>query len=150
MATSTKGYGTQLLRTTSTATAATQYVAYSDLLSVTPPSLERADVDDSDLDSASQAREYVAGWIEPGEVPFSGRFTKTQYNAILTDFAAGTNLYWRVDFPLIDSEAAKSMINFRGHVKAVGFDEANVDDDNLVTCQFAIKVTGLPTFTAGS
>lgn len=147
MATKTKSYGAVL----SYSSNGSSYTALSDLYSITPPTLEAADLKLSTLESTNYTHEYAAGWIEPGECSFAGYFTKAQYSTLIGLLGSTTdNYYWKVTFALISGETTASTLVLRGHLKTVGFDEINIDDDGKITCPFVVKVTGKPTFTAGT
>jgi hypothetical protein len=147
MASKTKSYGAVI----SYSAAGTSYTALSDIISITPPTLEAADLKVSHLESASYTHEYLAGWTEPGEIAITGYFTKTQF-ATLLGLQGGTSdgYYWKVTTALIGTETTANTLISRGHLKKVGFDEINSDDDGKITCPFAVKVTGKPVFTAAT
>lgn len=147
MATKTKSYGTVL----SYSANGSSYTALADIYSITPSTLECGDVKLTHLESTNYTHEYGAGWIEPGTIEFGGYFTKAQFNTLVGLLGATTdNYYWKVTFPLISGESNASTYVERGHLKKVGFDEINIDDDGKITCPFSVKVTGKPTFTAGT
>lgn len=147
MATKTKNYGTKL----SYSATGSVYTDLTDLISVTPPTMTRADVKVSHLESASQAHEYLAGWVEGGEVAFVAYFAKSQFNTLFTSLLASSDsYYWKVTFPLISGETSNSTLVIRGHLKEVAPAEANIDDDGKLTVAFKVKTSGLPTFTQGS
>jgi hypothetical protein len=147
VATKTKSYGFQLQYD---ADGTPPFTALTDIISCTPPVLERADIKISNLDSASSAHEYIPGWTEGGAVPFMGYFTKAQFNTLLGFLTAGTEYFWRAVPALISGESTNSHVAFKGYVRKIGIDEVNIDDDGKITCPFEVKVTGLPTFVSGA
>lgn len=139
MADKTHGYGTKLQYD---ADGTPPFTDLTDLRGVTPPNPERGEAEITHLESAGMAREYMASWINTGEVPFTGYYTKAQFNTLLGFLAAGTTYYWRVLFPLIGAEATNGYVAFQGFVKKVGFDEITTEDDGTIKCPFTIKTTG--------
>jgi hypothetical protein len=122
----------------------------TDITSVHPPNPKRGDSKNTHLASTSRTHTYQPSWIEPGECGFVGYFTQTQFNTLLGFFNTGTEYYWRVLLPLIDAQATNAYIAFNGYVNEIGLDEIKTDSDDLIMCPFKIKVSGLPTFSAGS
>jgi hypothetical protein len=148
MATKTKSYGAKL----SYVSSGTSYTDLTDIISITLPNLERADVDLTHLESGNNYREYGGGWIEPGTIEFEGYFTKTQFSTLkATLLDGGSDGYsWKVTFPLISGESTASTLVATGYLKSIGSNAIDSSPDGRITCPFAVKVTGKPTFTAGS
>lgn len=146
MATKTHSYTSKI----SYSSTGSSYTDITDCRLITPPNMEVGDVDTTHLESASAAKEYIAGWLEGGEVPFEIHFHKTQFDTIRTIFTGRTTYYWKITLPLISGESTPSSFVIQGHVKSFGFSEISSDSDDTLRVPITVKVTGLPTFTAGS
>lgn len=147
MATKTRSYNSKL----SYSAAGSTYTDLTDMALFTPPSLEAADVKISHLESANHTHEYIAGWIEPGEITGEAYFTKAQWNTLLGLLGSTTdNYYWKFTFPLISGESTASTLICRGHLKKIAIGEINIDDDGKIMAPIAIKVTAKPTFSVGT
>jgi len=131
------------------ADGADPYTELTDLIECTPPNTTSGDCETTHLSSAGAAREYIAGWIEGGVVPFAGYFAKTQFTQLRTMLTGRLTWYFRITLPLLSTETTPSKVECQGHVHSIAFDQVTIDD-NAIRCPFEMKVTGLPTFTAGS
>lgn len=116
---------------------------------MTPPEVSVGDTETTYLESTSAAREYIAGMIEGGECSFRCRFGKAEFNT-LHSLLRTSAYYWKIKFPLIDTEANNSEIAFRGHINRIGNPEVSSDGDDCIDQEITIKVTGKPAFTVAS
>ncbi len=100
------------------------------------------------LKSTGAANTYEPGWIEPGNNTFKLFLVK----AMLTTLYGlkRTSLYYRITLPLIGSETTPSKWEFQGFFNKYGMPEFDADSDDQIMIDCGIKVSGLPTFTAGS
>lgn len=111
------------------------------LTSISGVELSADTIDVSTLDSADGYREYVAGYVDGGEVSAEG---------YLSD--AGTSESTIIG--LVGSAEQECEITFPGGAEWVfdgivtGF-STSAGTDDAVTFSITIKVTGKPTFTAG-
>lgn len=134
------------------------YTVISDIRSFKTPPLTFGDVEITTLDSADGCREYMQGWGDGGTGTLVLYFAKTQFATFYDNIAFGTSshtgstrtFWWRAKAKLIGTEATNSRLDFQGHVSAIEWDEMTIDGDGAVTVPISFKVTGKPTFTAGS
>lgn len=127
------------------ADGAGSYTDIAEILSISGPNIEFTDVETTHLSSANAFKEYVAGFGDGGEVKITINFAKAQINTLYG--LVRVTEYWKVLFPLIGSEATNSQWAFQGHIKSLGNE---IPDDDRITCDMVVKVTGKPTFTQGA
>lgn len=119
------------------------FTQLQEVTEVTPPNFQVDDVEATHFTSTNRTREYIAGFIEPGEASVSmnrvpGSATEILLMALQT---AGTQVMIRIVWP------NNGMWEFVGHVK--GYETASpIDDRMTATCTF--KVDGAQTITIAS
>jgi hypothetical protein len=126
------------------------YTTLTDLIDVTPPSVEIGKTETTHLASTGKAREYIAGWRDPGMLEFTGYLTKAQFTTLKGFADAGTQKFWKVTFPLIDSEATATILISFGFISKIGVDQISMEGDDAIKCPFEVCCSGDDTFTAGS
>lgn len=131
-------------------TSGTSYTQIPKATEIEPPGAERGDIDDTTLDSTGDTKEYAPGWIEPGEVSLKARYDSNIYQALLSLHLAGDNLYWRIKLPITGSMTTPPAVDFRGYLKKCRLGTLNTDEQNKLSLELSVKVSGLPTFTPGS
>lgn len=89
----------------------------------------------TNLSSPNAAHEYLPGLFEGGEAPFTINYDKTTYAALYA-FARVTK-WWKITLP----DGGNAI--FQGHITKF---PVKVPDDDRVTDDMSIKVTGKPTF----
>jgi hypothetical protein len=122
----------------------------AELIAIMPASPKRQPSPNTNLESTDKIIKRTAGMIDPGEGSFRCYFTKTQYNTLIGFFDSGTEYYWKLSTPLIDTEATKSTLVWTGFVSSVEWESIERDSDDKLAVTFAITNTSKPTFTAGS
>ena len=137
-----KHFGFQFLRSTDGVT----YAALAGLLSADPPNVARDDIDDSDLETADEARVYQPGWTEGGEVTVTLKFSNAVLTQLTDDRNAGTELFWRAQKALASGETTPARRNFKGYVKSVGEEQVTVSGSNIHVITATIKLSGRETF----
>lgn len=138
-----KSFGAQLLMA---ADGVTPLVLVAELLTLQPPVLERATIDVTTHDSASQAMEFITeGIYDPGEVSgqvhyIAGSAGDDAMIAALT----GGGLH---DFEIVLKAASSTEDQtFSGYVTSYGPDQMEINGKQ--TASFTIKVTGAITQAA--
>lgn len=127
------------------------YTQVADVKTIGGVDLTRGDTNITHLDSVNRAKEYMGtALIEGGEVPFGIFFGKAEMANLVGHFNLGTTLFWRMQWPLIGSESTPSKWEFQGYLKKCQGGGADVDSDDAVMCEMAIKITGRPSFMQGS
>lgn len=128
--------------------AGSVYTDMPDLISVAPPKLERGHSDDTLL--ASFGEITTPGWIKATDSDFKLYLTKALYVILTNLWAAGTTYYWKITYPLIDSESAASTWVWTGYVASIETSEAEKLSDEKINCTLSIRRVTAPVFTAGS
>ena len=110
------------------------------LTSIGEIGLENEEIDVTDLDSADDFKEYIAGTRDAGDVSVSGN--------IVTDDAVAT-LYGLADSRTIEAWEVKypsgAKWNFNAFVKS--FKDGEKTPDGVATFSMSLRVSGKPTFT---
>jgi len=128
--------------------AGDDYVAVGDIIAVTPPSISFGSAETTVLDSANAFKEYIASWGDGGDISFTIRFAKAQLAALYA--LVRVTYYWKIKFPLVGSESTESEWLAQGFITAIDTSEGSAESDDVFDVDVTIKVTGKPTFTAGS
>lgn len=140
----TDGYQTRLYYTTTE----TSYVGMSGTWSelegidtVTPPSIEAADVETSHMMTPDRTKTYKAGWIEPGTLQATMYHTPEIYTAMhgLLSKPKG--------FLLLLENGIAGGANFNGYLKSIG-EPVEREGNNMI--DVTIKVSGLPVALAAN
>lgn len=112
------------------------------LTNITGPGTDAADVDTTTMDSSSNFRTFVSGLIDPGEMTLS-----VMYDPALashkTLYRAQQNRTQKV-FTVYHGSSTGDTDVFTAGVKSVG---REIPMDNMITCDFSLKVTGKPGYT---
>jgi hypothetical protein len=122
------------------------YTELADVKSISGPEITVEIKERPKLALTDGYKEYCAGFKDGGEISLTLYFTKAQY-ALVKDTLFAELYYYKVEFPLVDSETTNSILVARGILRKVGLE---IPEDDFITVPVAIKVTGKPTFTAGS
>ncbi len=112
-----------------------------ELISITIGGLTVDMIEVSNMDSPDAYKEFIAGMIDAGEITFSGNYLKTTFNALKTSADGRTAEDWTVTFP--DSASWKGS----GYVSGISGTSPN---DDKITADITIKLTGKPEFSAGA
>ena len=112
-----------------------------ELISITIGGLTVDMIEVSNMDSPDAYKEFIAGMIDAGEITFSGNYIKATFSS-LKDAADGREAEeWTVTFP--DGASWKGS----GYVSGISGTSPN---DDKITADITIKLTGKPEFSAGS
>lgn len=123
------GYGTTL-------TVATN--AMTEAYEISGPNQSRTMIDATHLSSDNNAKEFIAGLLDGGEVSFKLNFIKSVYSNLLTSLAASS-----VQACVLTLSNSLGAFTFNAWVSAL-----NVSPplDDKVTIDVTLKVTGKPSF----
>jgi len=127
------GVGTQFKREDPDSSGT--YTAVAEVNSISGPSMTRAFIDVTSLDSTGGYREFIAGFRDAGEVTLSMNFTITGYNMMKDDFQTDGAVYYQIVLP----DSGNTTLQFAGYVTALPL---NIVPDDKVTCDVTIKITG--------
>ena len=118
----------------------------AEILSVTPPNPQVADVEATHMKSPNRRREYIAGLIEDGEGSFemnlvNGSATDTIIQTALTD---GVTRNYKIVLP-----DGSTNWEITGTCIVKGY-ERNVPIDDRMTATLTVRFTGASTEAAGA
>ncbi len=126
------------------------YTDFSSIISVKAPDLTKGDTDITVLSSTGEAKEYMAGWRESGEVGLTLQFLAAIMTTVMGFYQSNTNYYWKVSCPLIAAETLPSRIVSFGFLKSISLSEMKAGEDNVVSIPITIKCSGPVTYTAAT
>lgn len=118
---------------------ATSWTDFAGIDDIKPPKIEAEDIDISNMTSADQFKEFVAGWANGGEAEVKIQFEKAQ-NATIYGLFRTTQGY-RITF------SDGSTWVFTGYIKSFANE---VEREKIVTATVMVKISGKPVFTAAS
>ena len=143
-----KAIGSKLSVNTGTSQNPT-WTQIANLTTIGEIGLESDEIDVTTLDSADDFKEYIGGAKDGGTIDLEGN--------IVTD-AGLTQLYtlansrdvkeFKVEYPLKTGETTAASWTITGYIASCKDGEKTVD--GLLTFSAGIRVSGAPTFTAGS
>lgn len=120
------------------ATSGGSYTALGEVLSIsTNPSVGTTRV--THLTSDNAAHEYIAALFDGGELTLTTNFLKADYNTLYNTIGARVRYYWKVTTPDGSTFVA---YGFWTNIPLT------VPDDDRITVNLTIKVSGKPTFTS--
>ena len=132
---STLGYGTSSGGT---------FTAIANITKISGPKTKADAIDVSSMDSPSNYREKLAGLLDAGTLTLDINFDDLNAGHQTTLSNLGVSQYFQLTFP---AHTTASKMVFAGFIS-----ETNIDlpDDNKMTDQITITVSGPITFTAGT
>jgi len=112
--------------------------AIANITSIGGVELSCADIDVTTFDSTNDAREFVAGVVESGELTLGIMYVEAA-GANFTDVGLA-NEVWTITLPNSDT------IVVSGYIKSYKFGEMGID--SAIESEIVIKTSGLPVYTA--
>lgn len=136
----TFGYGSVITVTTTTAA-----VNIGQIRNITGPGASFDDVDSTCMDSSSNFRTFVPGLADPGEVSFEVVYDPSTASGL---WHTRLNQYHKArterTFTVYHGSTNGEADAFSAYVKGVA---REIPMDNLITCEFTLKVSGIPGYT---
>lgn len=133
------GVGTSFKRGDGTSTES--FVAIAEVNSITGPSMTRAFIDVTSLDSTGGYREYIGGFRDGGDVVLNMNFTRDNFIIFLGDYEDDDTHNYQIVFP----DTGATTIDFVGVCTDM---PPSVPTDDKVTMDVTIRVTGQPTISS--
>lgn len=120
-------------------TIASTATALGQMTKITPPKMERGEIDTTHL--LSVWKEFIAAIAEGGEVEFTVEWNPedTGHAYLWTSFQAGTTEVWLIT--LSDG----TTIGFSGFIKSFPWDE--LSNETVSTIKFTLRISGAVTIT---
>ena len=135
--TAVSGVGTKFQRWNGSA-----YVSLAEVNSITGPSMTRAFIDVTSLDSTGGYREFITGFRDAGTISLKMNFTTASYAFIKEDFQkVAANAY-----KIVLSDPVLSTLEFEGLVTELPL---SIPTDDKVSADCTIKITGEVIFVSG-
>ena len=128
----------------------TSYTQYGDLRAIMMPDKTRGTADSTVMESTDDYREIIPGWKEGGEPTLRFAFHKTQYALLDAIFEADTIARYQFKFPLLTGETNNSLFTFLAVITKLGHPEKSTEGDEIWETELTLKISGKPTFTAGT
>ena len=127
------GVGATFSRATGDSDAS--YVALAEVNNITGPSMTRAFIDVTSLDSTGGYREFITGFRDAGEVKITMNFTIANYNLMLDDFSDADAHHYKI----VLNDTGDTSIAFHALVTDMPL---TVPTDDKVTIDVTFKLTG--------
>ena len=135
--TAVSGVGTKFQRWNGSA-----YVSLAEVNSITGPSMTRAFIDVTSLDSTGGYREFITGFRDAGTISLKMNFTTASYAFIKEDFQkVAANAY-----KIVLSDPGLSTLEFEGLVTELPLP---IPTDDKISADCTIKITGEVIFVSG-
>lgn len=126
--------------------SAEAFTDIAEVLDVGGPSYAKDTMDVSHSTSPDKYREFIAGFIDAGEVTLTANMTQADFAALLAKLEADAKSNYKITFP-DDNYSTLPTIIFAAHVTALG---PTVPTQDKVTMDVTFKITGKPAYTQGS
>jgi hypothetical protein len=134
------GYGTTIGYAT---TSGGSYTSLAEVVSIDFPEFSVDDIETTHMLSTNKWKTFQAGLKDGGELGVTIHWDKTVMTTVMGTLLAA-DYFWKVTFN--DITTGSTMI-VPGYIKGVG---AETPLDDIVTVALTIKVSGEPTYAAGS
>jgi hypothetical protein len=131
------GYKSILAVTTTTGLA-----EIGQIRNISGPGASANDIDTTTLDSSSNYRTFTCGLIDPGEVTFGVAYDPT--NLLHKRLAYYMGMKSTKTFTVYHASSTGDTDAFSAYVKGMG---REIPLDDLITCDYTLKVTGKPAYT---
>jgi len=113
----------------------TTYTTIGEINSITGPTMSRATIDTTALDTAGGYRTFITGFRNPGTITLNMNFTIATYGLMKSDFESDTPRYYRITLP----DPGATTIEFQGLVTELPL---TIPADDKVTANVTIQITG--------
>lgn len=116
----------------------------AEIIDITPPNMERDDIDVTNQQSTDGWKEFLPGWRDGGEVSFDCNWlpndsTQDEISGLVKSFNTDTRQNFRVVLP-----GSVATLAFSGFVKGV---EPDLPLEEQGQISFTVKVSGKVTFS---
>jgi predicted secreted protein len=118
------------------------YVSLAEVNSITGPSMTRAFIDVTSLDSTGGYREFITGFRDAGTISLKMNFTTASYAFIKEDFQKVVANAYRI----VLSDTGASSLEFEGLVTELPL---SIPTDDKISADCTIKITGQVDFVSG-
>lgn len=115
------------------------FTAFAEVTGINPSGQTMEMIDVTTLGSTGGYREFMASFIDPGEVAVEGNFTHDNYATLLAD-QVGKSL---VNYQITIDDPDSSVISFSAYTTSIQGPVLSTAD--AVKCSFTLKITGAVT-----
>jgi hypothetical protein len=118
------------------------FTTIAEVKSISGPNLSAGVTDITNMDSASNTREFLSTLIDPGELTFDINLLggSAQHKSIMTTLQARTKKNWKLYF----TDSIPSYLSFAAYIVGMNF-SAGIED--VLGASISLKITGTPTWT---
>lgn len=120
-----------------------EWVNLSEINSIDGPTMSRATIDVTSLDSLGGYREFIAGFREAGTISLSMNFTRETIDLMKDDFESDLAQNYEIVLP--DTEATS--LEFEGFVTEMPL---SIPMDDKITIDVTIQISGQVTINSGA
>lgn len=107
--------------------------------------------EDTVMEATNDYRTHeTAGFKDGNEVQVRVRYTGATYTVLDGILESDVLPNWRITLPLESGQSNGATVIFKGHMTRLSVPEKSVEGANVWECEFTIKITGKPAWTAGS
>ena len=143
-----KAIGSKLSVNTGTAQSAT-WTQIANLTSIGEVGIESDEIDVTTLDSTGDFKEFIGGAKDGGTIDLEGNIVTDAGLTQLYTLAGSRDIKsFKIEYPLKTGETTAAYWTVSGYISKCKDGEKTVD--GLLTFSASIRVSGAPTFTAGS
>jgi predicted secreted protein len=119
------------------------WVALAEVNSITGPTMTRAFIDVTSLDSTGGYREFITGFRDAGTISLKMNFTSSTYLALVEDFESSVVQNYQILIP----DTAGTALEFIGLVTEIPL---SIPTDDKISADCTIKITGAVSIASGS
>jgi predicted secreted protein len=119
------------------------WVALAEVNSITGPTMTRAFIDVTSLDSTGGYREFITGFRDAGTISLKMNFTSATYLSLVEDFESSVVQNYQILIP----DTAGTALEFIGLVTEIPL---SIPTDDKISADCTIKITGAVSIASGS
>jgi hypothetical protein len=123
-------------------TTTTGLTEIGQIRSISGPGVSANDIDTTTLDSSSNYRTFACGLLDPGEVTISAVYDSTSLTHSRLCYYMGLKAV--KTFTVYHGSSTGDTDAFSAYVKGMS---REIPLDDLITCDYTLKVTGKPAYT---
>ena len=124
----------------------TTYVDLAEVIEITGPAMNVGKTKLTNLQSPNATEEYKPGLIDPDVITMKLNWTKAVFSTWLP-LLRTPGMSWKITFPLVGAEVTPSTLAGKGFISKFGL---TTPDNDRITQDVELTVSGLPVFTSGS
>lgn len=116
-------------------TSSPDFTAIANINSISGPTMTKTTIDVTALDSSGGYREFITGFKDGGTIVLNLNYSKTAFDAFLTDFNSDTV----IDYQMVLPDSAAATFSISGLVTELPLE---IPTDDKITLAVTIKISG--------